>query len=83
MFGLFGLDVIVKGIISLFLIVFVALKTSRGISLAFNMLAFISNLGFAFVLVMFFFPILKALFFYISILNNGIYSSSKRERCSC
>ena len=42
MFGLFGLHVVVKGIISPFLVGFGCLKTSRGISWAFNMLASIS-----------------------------------------
>ena len=44
-FGLLGLYVIVKGIISSFLAVFGCLRISRGSSLALNMLASISNLG--------------------------------------
>ena len=43
-FGLLGLYVVVKGLISSFLINFGCLEISRGISLATNMLAFISNL---------------------------------------
>ena len=45
-FGLLGLYVKVKGIISSFLAVFGCLKISRGISLALNMLASISDLGY-------------------------------------
>ena len=52
-FGLLGLHVVAKGIISSFLIVFGWTKISRGISLAFTMLAFINDLG-SFVLAMFF-----------------------------
>ena len=46
MFGLLGLYVIVKRIISSLLVVFGCLKTSRGISLALNMPASISDLGY-------------------------------------
>ena len=46
MFGLFGLYVVVKGIISSFSVVFGCLKISRGISLAFNMPASINKLGY-------------------------------------
>ena len=46
MFGLLGLYVMVKGIISSFLAVFGCLKISRGISLALNMLASVSDLGY-------------------------------------
>ena len=53
MFGLLGLYVIVKGIISSFLAVFGCRKISRGISVALNMLASISDLG-IFVLAMLF-----------------------------
>ena len=45
MFELMGLYVTMKGIISSFLAVFGCLKISRGISLALNMLASISDLG--------------------------------------
>ena len=45
MFELMGLYVTMKGIISSFLAVFGCLKISRGISLALNMLAPISDLA--------------------------------------
>ena len=45
-FGLLGLYVIVKGIISSLLVVFGCIKTSRGISLALNFLASISDLNY-------------------------------------
>ena len=43
MLGLFGLHVVVKGTFSLLLLVLCSLKSSRGISLAFSMLAYISD----------------------------------------
>ena len=46
MLGLLGLYVVVKGIISSFLVVFGCLKTSRGISLAFNILVSVCDLGY-------------------------------------
>ena len=48
MIALLELFVLVKGIISLFLVVFGCLKISRGISLAFTMLASISTKVIAF-----------------------------------
>ena len=45
-FGLLGFYVIVKGIISSLLVVFGCIKTSRGISLALNILASISDLNY-------------------------------------
>ena len=46
MFGLLGLYVVVKGIISSFLLAFDCLKIPRGFSLAFNVLASINDLGY-------------------------------------
>ena len=46
MFGLLRLYVIVKGIIFSFLVVFGCIKTSRGISLALNILASIRDLNY-------------------------------------
>ena len=75
LFGLLGLDVKVKGIISSFLVVFGYLKVSRGISLALNMLASISNFRhFCSSNVLF------SVFLYMFILNSSTYSSCHRER---
>ena len=79
MFGLLGLYVIMKGIISSLLVVFGCLKTSRGIYLALNLLASINNIGY-FCSGGAFFCYLKRFFFYISILNNNAYSPCKREQ---
>ena len=79
-FGLLGLYVM-KGIISTFLAVFCYLKISGGISLALNMLACISDLGY-FCSSNGFFSSLKH-FFHIFIFCNGTYSSCKREWYIC
>ena len=77
-FGLLGLYVVVKGIISLFLLVFGWLKILRCISLVFHTLASINDLTY-FCSNNIYFSSLRH-FFHIFILNNGKYSSSKRER---
>ena len=45
-FGLLGFYVVAKGVISSFSVVFGCLEISRGISLAFNMLASVNDLGY-------------------------------------
>ena len=68
MFGLLGLYVVVKGTISSFSVVFGCLKISRGISLAFNKLASVTNLGY-FCSSNVFFQFFKEFFFHTDILN--------------
>ena len=77
MLGLSRSYVAVKGIILSMLVVLGCLKTSRGISLAFNMLAsIISNLGcFCFID---FLQLFGEFFFHIFILSNGTYSTCDR-----
>ena len=59
---------------------FGCLKISRGISLALNVLASISDLGYF--CSVFFFSLLKR-FCFILIFDNSTYSSCKREQCIC
>ena len=77
-FALLGLYVVLKGIVSSFLVVFGCLKTSRGIFLAFSVLACMSDLWY-FCSSNVFFQLFKAFFFYIFILNNETYPSFERE----
>ena len=81
-FGLLRLYVIVKWVISSFFTAFGSLKISRGISLAVNMLASISDLEYLYPNNVFF-HLFKAFFFYMFIFNSGTYSSCKRERYFC
>ena len=61
---------------------FGCLKISRGISLALNVLASISDLGY-FCSNVFFFQFIKAVLFYILIFDNSTYCSCKREQYIC
>ena len=65
-FGLLGSYVVVKGIISSFLVVFGYLETSKGISWGFNMLASISEMGYFYSSNVFFSSSLKCFCFTFS-----------------
>ena len=78
MFGLLGFYVVAEVIISSFLVDFDCLKTSRAISLAFNILPSIGNIQYL-CSSNAFFQFFKVFFCYIFTLSNGTYSSHKRE----
>ena len=65
-FGLLGLYVVVKEIISSFLVIFCCCKTSRSISLAFNMLASVRDFGYFCYSNDFFFSFLMSFYFTFS-----------------
>ena len=67
--------VVVKSIIFAFFFKFGWLEISGDISLVFSMLASINDIGY--------FGSSSIFLFYIFILNNGIYSSCKKERYIC